>query len=136
VSHFLGDVDTRLVDEKKDHHRLLAPFGFHSDLLGEQIWVPVGFITDFASVPRIVGAWLLYGGKGKKAAVIHDWLYSSQMVRRSVADAIFEEALKVSQYKDWEVAGMYAGVRLGGWVAWNKKNVPQDPDVDRIIEAP
>lgn len=136
MSYFIGDLDTRLVDEKKDHHKLLAPFGFFSDLLGEAILVPAGFVTDFASVPRIIGAWLLYGGKGKRAAVIHDWTYSSQMVSRSVADAIFEEALKASQYDAWEVKGMYAGVRLGGWVAWNKKNVPQDEEVQRIIEAP
>ncbi len=136
MSHFLGELDTRLVDEKKDLHRLLAPFGFYSDLLGESIWVPEGFVTDFASVPRIIGAWLLYGGKGRRAAVIHDWIYSTQMVRRSVGDAIFEEALKASQYDAWEVSGMYAGVRLGGWVAWNKKNVPQEPEVEKLIEAP
>jgi hypothetical protein len=136
VSYFIGELDTRLIDEKKDHHKLLAPFGFYSSLLGETITVPAGFVSDFASVPRIVGAWLLYGGKGKRASVLHDWLYSTQMVSRSVADAIFEEALKASDYAAWEVSGMYAGVRLGGWVAWNKKNVPQPPEIERVIEAP
>lgn len=129
MSYFVGELDTRLVDEKKDHHRLLAPYGFYSDLLGGHVIVPQDFITDFASVPRIVGAWLLYGGKGKRAAVIHDWLYSTQMHERDVADAVFREALQASSYAGWEVAGMHAGVRLGGWVAWNKSNVPQTPDV-------
>lgn len=136
VSHFVGELDTRLVDEKANLHRLLAPFGFYSDLLGELVEAPQSFVTDFASVPRIVGAWLLYGGKGKRAAVIHDWLYSTQMVRRSVADAVFKEALQASSYAGWEVGGMYAGVCLGGWVAWNRKNVPQDPEIERLIEAP
>jgi hypothetical protein len=136
MSYFVGDLDSRLVNERKDHHRLLAPFAFYSDLIGETIVVPMGFVTDFASVPRIIGAWLLYGGKGKRAAVIHDWLYSTQKLSRAVADAVFEEALKASGYAAWEVGGMYAGVRVGGWVAWNKKNVPQDRHVEEIMEAP
>jgi hypothetical protein len=134
VSYFIGDLDTRLIDEHKDHHKLLATFSFHSAILSETIVVPMGFITDFASVPRIIGAWLLYGGKGKRAAVIHDWLYSTQYVSRKVADAVFEEALKASGYAEWEVAGMYAGVRIGGWVAWNKKNVPQEREVQQYMD--
>jgi hypothetical protein len=136
VSYFIGELDTRLVDELKDHHKLLAPFAFHSSLLAETVVVPMGFITDFASVPRIIGAWLLYGGKGKRASVLHDWLYSSKLVSRSISDAVFEEALKASGYASWEVSGMYAGVRVGGWVAWNKENVPQTPAVQQVIEAP
>lgn len=133
MSYFIGDLDTRLVDELQDRHKLLAPFGFYSEHVGLHITVPRGFVTDFASVPRIIGAWLLYGGKGKRAAVIHDWLYSTQMFTRSVCDAIFEEALKTSGYKAWEVGGMYAGVRMGGWVAWDRRNVPQDADVQELM---
>lgn len=139
MSYFIGELDTRLVDERKDLHKLLHSFGFYSSLVGERIDVPFGFVTDFASVPRIVGAWLLYGGKGKKAAVIHDWLYSSQRFTREIADAIFKEALEASGYAKWEVAGMYAGVRLGGWVAWRKDNAPQPAHIDVLfkdMEAP
>lgn len=135
MSYFIGELDTRLVDELKNHHKLLAPFSFYSELIGGLITVPAGFITDEASVPRIVGAYLLYGGKGKKASVIHDWAYSTQAYSREVADAIFREALHTSQYPEWVVTGMYAGVRIGGWVAWNKKNVPQSPAVQEQMDS-
>lgn len=136
MSHFIGELDTRLVDEKQNHHKLLTPFAFRSDLIDATIVAPMGFVTDFASVPRVIGMWLLYGGKGQRAAVIHDWLYSTQMHDREVADAVFKEALQVSDYAQWEVGGMYAGVRVGGWVAWNKKNIPQDRHVEDLMYLP
>ena len=42
---------------------------------GDRIQVDLGFVTDFASVPRILWwalpKWSVYGN----ASVIHDWLY-------------------------------------------------------------
>lgn len=54
--------------------------------------VPKGFITDFASVPKKL--WGLVGpyGRHTKAAVLHDWLYSSQSKEnfsKEVADRLF-----------------------------------------------
>jgi len=45
---------------------------------GLEITVPVGFQTDFASIPRRVLEWQLwfqFGGKFNAEAVIHDYLY-------------------------------------------------------------
>jgi len=58
--------------------------------------IPVGFETDFASVPRILwwvfSPWDVYGN----AAVIHDWLYWDQdpKLTRRISDEIFLQGMK------------------------------------------
>jgi hypothetical protein len=137
---FIGDLDTRLIDEFDEQHRLLAPFGFYSQILGAEIIVPAGFVTDFASVPRIVGAYLLFGGKGKRAAVIHDWLYTLGKLdpitwAREKCDAIFREALIASGYSAVTVGAMYAGVRVGGGAYFDAPNLDQPAHVAAVMGA-
>jgi len=137
MSAFLSPLDTRLLDERKNIHQLLAPFGYTSGLLSQTIVVPAGFKTDYASVPRILGAYLLVGGKGKRAAVIHDYLYSGGLaVPRDVADRVFAEALLASGYEPWETGLMYAGVWAFGGFFYDKPNLPQEPQVAMFMEAP
>lgn len=128
---------TDLVDEINDIHVLLDPLVYWSDVLGRKIRVPKGFKTDFASVPRVVGAYLLFGGKGKRAAVVHDFLYSGGVnVTREQADAVFREALQATGYSAFTVAAMYAGVRMGGASHFDGPNVPQEAHVAAQMEAP
>lgn len=54
---------------------------------------PEGFITDGASVPRLLWFWLPPVHKYFAAAVIHDWLLSINTDRK-VADEIFYKCLK------------------------------------------
>lgn len=84
-----------------------------------RIEVPVGFETDFASVPKCFH-WLLgsiedYG----KAAVIHDLLYQTQPVSRLEADAVFMGAMMVLGVSAWKRWVMYLALRAFGWVVWN-----------------
>lgn len=70
-----------------------SPFGV--------ITVPVGFLTDFASVPWFLTRWFKPDGPWAKAAVIHDYMLvridSTKMTHtRVVADSIFYEAMLVS----------------------------------------
>lgn len=137
MSRFLCDLDTRLIDEFDDIHQLLAPLKYESDLLGLTVTVPKDFRTDFASVPRIVGAYLLFGGKGRRAAVVHDFLYSGGIeVTREVADRVFREALIATGYGRFTVSAMYAAVRVGGGGRFTAPNVPQAPHVAARMEAP
>lgn len=50
------------------------------------------------------------------AAVIHDWLYSTEQVARGIADRIFYEILV--QGGVWSAWPMYAAVRAGGWTSF------------------
>lgn len=76
---------------------LLKDFGYDvkEEGSGEVIDVPVGFKTDFASVPRIFWAILPRWGRYGNAAVIHDYCYWSQTYSRKVSDQIFLEAMGV-----------------------------------------
>lgn len=97
--------------------RLLAPLHYASSLT-DPIAVPVGFLTDFASVPRLPFSYWLFGGIGQAAAVVHDWLYQTHLVNRQVADAIFDEALGVLGISVWRRWPMWTALRIGGWQAY------------------
>ena len=88
---------------------------------GDRIIVPAGFITDFASVPRIF--WSLYPPMGKYAGatIIHDYLYITQERTRKETDLIFLEAMKVLNVPFFRRQIIYRAVRLGGWLPWRKR---------------
>ncbi|MRH88065.1 DUF1353 domain-containing protein [Nocardia sp. SYP-A9097] len=79
--------------------------------------VPVGFVTDFASVPRPL-IWLIPRyGTYTRAAILHDYLCEYEPVGRSDADGIFRRVLRecgVSRPQRWM---MWAAVRFGGRMA-------------------
>jgi hypothetical protein len=99
--------------------------------------VPQDFLTDYASVPRLVGMYLLFGNKGKRAALIHDWLYSGGVagITRQMADDVFKEALGVSGYSAFTIEAMYLGVRVGGAKRFAAPNLAQEPHVEGVMGA-
>jgi Protein of unknown function (DUF1353) len=101
-------------DTKGADWRLFADFSYDSALLQRTIIVPAGFVTDFASVPRIPLAYWLTGGMANKPATIHDWLYRSCIGPRSDDDAVLKEAMGVIGQPAWRCEAMYAGVRAFG----------------------
>jgi len=89
------------------------------------IHIPVGFITDFASVPQVLWNLVPPTGTYGKAAVVHDALYRNPVVMglqidRFLADSIFFEAMTVLNVKWLTKRILYWGVRLGGFVTWNR----------------
>ena len=82
---------------------------------GQEIVVPAGYVTDFASVPRI-GRWFMPPfGRHAIAAVLHDWLYSvGQPGRRADADQVPWEALTELQVDDLQRGVMHQTVKLFG----------------------
>jgi hypothetical protein len=97
---------------------------------GMTIHVPIGFKTDFASVPRLLWAFIPRWGKYGNAAVIHDILYWDQKYPRKEADTIFLEAMTVLNVSKLLRHVIYYAVRLFGWYAWiqNKKKKQFDQD--------
>lgn len=92
---------------------------YRSNILSEVISIPVGFVTDFASVPRIPIAYLLAGGTAHEAAVVHDYLYQTQVTTRLIADRVLLEAMDATGIPLWRQLGMYYAVRAFGWIAWH-----------------
>lgn len=98
---------------------LLAPLVYKSKQVEDVIVVPKDFKTDFASVPRIPFIFSLLGDTAQKAAVVHDYLYSVKSYARSQCDSIFLEAMEDSDVSWWRRKLIYAGVRIGGWTAYD-----------------
>ena len=90
------------------------------------IVVPVGFITDFASVPRPFWAVIPRWGKHGNAAVVHDFLYQEQRRTRREADDIFLEGMTVLNVRKSTRLVMYWAVRLFGWFAWRGNRGAED----------
>ena len=102
-----------------DGHRWIVtePFLYSTSL--HKIEVPKGFITDFASIPRVFWRILPPTGKYTMAAVIHDWLYfSAYMDNRKLCDNIFSMAMDSCGVPIWKREVLYRGVRLFGWAGW------------------
>ncbi len=105
---------------------LVEEFDYHrgSAESTEIIHVPKGFITDFASIPRVFWNILPPWGEYGKAAVVHDYLYRSDTYpyTRKESDEVFLEAMKVLGVAWWKRNIMYYAVRVfAGSVFRNKE---------------
>lgn len=95
--------------------KIHQPFEFYlTDDETDIIEVPVGFITDLASVPRIFWSLLPPNGKYAKAAIIHDYLYDNALRTKEQADLIFLDAMAVLGVPKWKRWLMYQSVKLFG----------------------
>lgn len=136
VAAFLSPLLVEQITE--DDWRLLEPLRYSSALLGKEVCVPKGFITDFGSVPRLPFVYWYTGGKANGPAVIHDWFYrtNTEDISRSMADAILAEAMGARGYGPIRRFFMWAGVRVGGyWSYETRKAVIIPPVVPKEIAA-
>jgi hypothetical protein len=87
---------------------------------GLKIVVPAGFVTDGASVPRILWNVLPPFGLHFTASVVHDYLYRAlaHLISRKVADKIFLEILKRDGVPAFRRKTMYQAVRKCGYAAY------------------
>ncbi|WP_162252149.1 DUF1353 domain-containing protein [Caulobacter sp. Root487D2Y] len=85
----------------------------------ELILVPRGYMTDFASVPKISP--FAPFGKHAEAAIVHDWLYAvGEPNQRQKADEIFRYAMAEQKVPVMTRNAMYEAVRLGGEAAYGR----------------
>ena len=103
---------------------LLAPLRYDSAILGARLTVPLGFRTDFASVPRLPFAFWLTGDTAHAPAVVHDYLYRRHLFSRRISDTVFLEAMKAEGDPWWRRCLMYQAVRWFGGKAWDAVNAP------------
>lgn len=114
MSHFTTPADLRLLDRYL--WELLAPFEYHIGQYpsAQVIRVPVGTVTDLASVPRIL--WVIFPPHGRyaKAAIVHDYLYAQGIGTKAWADLVFLESMEVLGVPKVRRKLMYCAVRLFG----------------------
>ena len=128
-SSFREPLILKFLDTNEDKRfEVVSPFTYYIDKLGGdlKVSIPVGFCTDFASVPRLFWMVIPPVGLYGKAAVVHDflcenkhaWQVDSQgnwayyIVSRKEADRIFREAMNVLGVGKVKRNIMFWGVRL------------------------
>ncbi len=136
MSEFLDRLDVTEIKDKiweiSDH-----PFRYQSDLAKRTFTVPVGFFTDFASIPRWMPLiYAMLGDTAHEAAAVHDWLYYAAITTRGVADQVLKEAIEVCGISAWRANLFYAGVRMGGWKSWNEHRKLGDPLNGKFADTP
>lgn len=119
-SGFITDLTWR--DVGVHSYLVTAPLIYRSELLACEITVPAGFPTDGESCPR----WLpiinsLFGDVADAPWVLHDWLYYIGKYGQKMSDQVGLEAMKtIPAIPAWRGYGIYYGLRLGGFMAWNE----------------
>ena len=101
---------------------ITQPFRYISSI--GLITVPVGFLTDGASVPKVF--WNIFQPFGSyfPAALIHDFLYSKASRRaltRAECDRIFHEAMQDIGVGWLTRRVIYRAVRIGGKRSFKKR---------------
>lgn len=100
---------------------------------GQRIVVPRGFVTDFASVPRIFWSFFPRHGEYTRAAIVHDFLYWEQRCSREQADELFDIVMQDSDVDSTTRLTIYAAVRVWGDGAWQANSEARQQGYVRII---
>lgn len=122
---WITPIDLRVPDREGGKWTVLQPLGFRSqkfvypDCKYKVYLVPAGFETDLASVPRLPFVYWLFGGRGKRAAVVHDYLYAEGMrlkliEDRAEADSLFLEIMMYDGVGGFIAEAMHWGVMTFG----------------------
>jgi hypothetical protein len=93
---------------------VLRECGYHNKII-----IPIGFVSDYESVPLIKGT-------SKRAGLIHDYLYridSKPVVPKGIADLVYLEAMKYRGNPLWKRWAKYWAVRLFGSGSYHKLTV-------------
>lgn len=160
MSGFQDTLDARAMSDGRTWV-LLSPFRWRN---GRQHEVPALFVTDFASIPRVVPtllvglvawglqawfdgplAWILAAllvawaglspfGSHQWAATIHDWNYWSHTVTRAEADKAFLDGMRDAGTPLLRRWAMYAAVRLFGGFAWWSNERMREQGVNRVLD--
>lgn len=107
-------LDVRLHPGTPTQWEVLTEIRYLSPHFGRAFTVPVGFFTDFASVPRLPLAYALVGNTAHIAALFHDQAYREGTLSKDDADTLFAEIMDFTGEPKWRVALMYEGVHVFG----------------------
>lgn len=114
---------------------LMEDVPYYAGQTQEHVVVPAGFVHDGASIPRSLHSALSKQGRYSRPAMVHDYLYWSQVCTRAQADNLLLIAMKetaVSKADRWLI---YKSVRLGGGKAWKDNAADRQSGMPRVIPA-
>ena len=103
---------------RKNGTRIYVPpanLGTFEELYKTPLWS-----TDYGSIPKIFQNVFPKDGILAPIYVIHDWIYNSEMFSRDECDEILLEGAAELGYDLAERDVIWAAVRVGGGVTWDK----------------
>ena len=106
-----------IIDVGNGYFLLNEPLIYNSKKLNQQIIVPSGFLTDLASIPRLLWSIFPPFGKYSRAAVVHDYILSKKHdynLTKKEYDDIFLEAMKAYNVNVFTRNIFYYSLRLFG----------------------
>lgn len=110
-------VDFSVNPNKGRRWQLIEPFSFSVD--SQEFTVPVGFWTDFASVPRII--WPIISpyelGYGP---IPHDFGYFTGIGNKDYWDLVLLSCMELDKIKEWRRNAAYRAVQWFAGGVWNK----------------
>lgn len=131
MGKFTAPLDLEYIDGR--NWKVTAEFDYQTND-GETIKIPSGFITDFASIPRVLWAFLPPTGDYGLSALAHDWLYrhggriihttapngeiTYRIYSRAECDRIFLQAMEDLGVGWLKRRTMWLAVRNWGWISF------------------
>lgn len=100
------------------HWIVRQPLVYRIGVSKDSITVPVGFVTDMASIPAALQSIIRQNGPYLLPAVVHDYLYWKQSCTRAQSDQIFQLAMIENKVPDVHRVAIYQAVRAAGGFAW------------------
>ena len=110
---------------------LTYPIGVSQD----SVTVPVGFVTDFASIPQALQSIIRANGPYILPAVVHDYLYWKQACTREQADRILLLGMIENQVREVHRVAIHDAVRIAGGFAWSDNARDRADGFVRILPA-
>jgi uncharacterized protein DUF1353 len=118
MGRFIGRIQIQQNPENAREWYVCVPFAYEIDSQGfggvYRIQVHKGFVTDGASIPRILWPVLSPFGRHFKAAAIHDVLWRDPEVPFRNANAVFYEAMRDCNVNWLRANLLWLGVTLNG----------------------
>jgi hypothetical protein len=95
--------------------------------------VPVGFVTDLASIPRVFWSLLRPDGEYTFPAIVHDYLYWVQDTKRENADLILKMGMQDFGIEKATITTIYDAVRVGGGSSWSNNAAIRKAGERRVL---
>ena len=115
----------RFGSRRKQLYELKTSLGFVSDRMKVSIFVPIGFVSDFASVPRGLRSIVDNDDPGVvMPSIVHDYLYRNSgkvpegPFSRKEADDLMLEGMEVCGLPTTQRRAVYFAIRTGGAFTW------------------
>ena len=127
MSRFLSELLYKPSD-RDGFFLLTAPLVYDSDVARRRMTAPAGFETNFVTGRKLLFVRRIVQDKMNPAAVVHDQLYDEGLLSRSMADAVFREAMLVSGVASWRAWAAWAAVRAFGGQFYKDAPIGTTPD--------